>query len=257
MLASGLIPSSFITNKALIAPRWHSLVLEAKPVADPDGMTLEKAFEDVNLNFSHFARADDYTVISPKLLWVSLIRGLAYQCADNQTSTDLIAAMHHGGLEAPISPESTSPLYGEIRNDATKTDVLVNPHDGDRPITDLPTLSIVHDVGLQKNQVYSHPLLSAKGIDCTENIHVRHYQIHIEGCSHETYAVIPGEKNEVYSLLFAATKLDHDFPRNAFAANKAALIQLKPAFSAKDASSSLDWVSDAVSNFSPVEKGKG
>jgi len=246
--------------KALIAPCWHSLVLEAKPVADPNGMTLEEAFQDVYLNFSHFARADDYTVICPQLLWISLIRGFAYQCADNQKSTDLITAMHHGGLEAPICAENTSPLYGQIKNRATETDVLVNPHVGGHPINHLPTFSIVHDVGLQENRVYSHASLPAKslrGDGRTENIHVRHYQIHIEGCSHETYAVIPNKKNEVYSLLLAATKLDHDFPRNALAANRAALIRLKPAFSAKDASSSLEWVNDAVSTFSTVEKGKG
>ena len=205
--------------KALIAPHWHSLVLQAKPVGDPNGMALEEAFQDVYLNFSHFARADDYMVICPRLLWVSLIRGFAYQCADNQKSTDLITAMHHGGLQVPISDKSTSPLHGQIKNRATKTDVLVDPHVGGSPISDLPTISIVHDVGLQKNQVYSHP-----SDDRMKKIHVRHYQIHIEGCSDKTYAVIPEEKNEVYSLLLAATKLDHDFPGNKFPVNRAALI---------------------------------
>ena len=246
--------------KALIAPSWHSVALEAKPVADPNGMTLEEAFRNVYLNFSHFARADDYMVICPQLLWVSLIRGFAYQCADNQKSTDLLTAMHHGGLETPICAENTSPLHGQIKNRATETDVLVNPHVGGHPINHLPTFSIVHDVGLGTNQVYSHPSLptkSLRGEGRTENIHARHYQIHIEGCSHETYAVIPKEKNQAYRLLLAATKLDHDFPRSEFTANRAALIRLKPAFSANDASSSLEWVNDAVSTFSPVEKGKG
>jgi hypothetical protein len=136
-------------------------------------------------------------------------------------------------------------------------DVLVNPHVGGHPINHLPTLSIVHDVGLQENSHASLPAKSLRGDGRTENIHIRHYQIHIEGCSHETYAVIPTEKNEVYSLLIAATKLDHDFLRNAFAANRAALIRLKPAFAAKDASSSPDWVHDVVSTSSTVEKGKG
>ena len=112
-------------------------------------MTLKDAFKDVYLNFSHIARADDYMVIRRELLWVSLvIRGFAYQCADNQKSTDLITAMHHGGLGAPISGESMSPLHGQIKNRVTKTDVFVNPHVDGRPFKDLPTFSIVHDVGI-------------------------------------------------------------------------------------------------------------
>jgi hypothetical protein len=245
--------------KALVAPRWHPVVLKAKPIANPDGLTLEEAFRDVYLHFSHFARADDYKIICPQLLWISLTRGYAYQCADNQKATDLVAGLHHGGLKAPICAENTSPMNGQVKNRVTPSDVLVNPHVGGTPINNLPTFSIVHDVGLQENNVYPHPSLPAKflrGDNRTPNIHIRHYQIHIEGCSHETYGVIPKESSEIYKLLLSATKLGHDFPRNEFPENRAALIRLKPAFSAREAPSSLDWVDDAVSTFSPVGKGK-
>ena len=42
-------------------------------------------------------------------------------------------------------------LLGQIKNRATETDVLVNPHVGGHPIKHLPTFSIVHDVGLREN----------------------------------------------------------------------------------------------------------
>lgn len=239
--------------KALVAPRWHPIVLETKPIADPNGPTLENAFQGVYLNFSHFARADDYVVIGPELLWISLIRGFAYQCANNQESTDLVAAMHHGGLLAPISAKNTSPMNGQLKNRETRTDVLINPHVGGKPVNDLPTFSIVHDVGLPVNGVYSYPSVPAKdlrGEGRTKNIHLRHYQIHIEGCSNETYAVIPKTKNAVYKLLLAATKLGQDFPRNSNSEHRDAMIRLKPAFTAKESKSSLGWVNEEVAAFS-------
>jgi hypothetical protein len=168
--------------KALIVPRWHSVILKATPIADPKGLTLEEAFQDVYLNFSHFMRADDYDVIGPKLLWISLLCGYLYQCADNQESIDFAAALHHGGLGTPVSAGNTSHMNGRLKNHAIFTDVLFNPHVGGPPINNLPTFSLVHDVGLPENRVYSHASIPGKnlcGDNRTENIHVRHYEIHI------------------------------------------------------------------------------
>jgi hypothetical protein len=78
----------------------------------------------------------------------------------------------------------------------------------------------------------------------TENIHVRHYQIHIEGCTHETYAVVPPEKSNTYKSILCATKIIDDFPRNKSEEHRKAMLCLKPAFFSTEPESSLSWISD-------------
>ena len=250
--------------KCMISPRWHSVVFEAKPVADPDGMTLREAFQGVYLNFSHFVRAGDYAIIGPKHLWMALVRHMAYQCADNQQSTDLVAPAHHGGPEAHICIENTAPIFGQIRNRQTSSEFLLNPCVGGEPKNNLPTLSLIHELGLQEAQVYPHPSVPAKQLrpigDRKPNIHLRHYQIHIEGCTHEAYGVIPQDKNHRYKSILAATKIDEDFPRKGSNVHREALLRLKPAFFAGEPVS-LSWAIAMANSQSAkekeMEKGKG
>jgi hypothetical protein len=69
--------------------------------------------------------------------------------------------------------------------------------------------------------------------------------------------VIPKEKNDIYKFLLAATKLGHDFPRNSLPEYRDAMIQLKPAFSFKEAKPSLGWVTEEVATFSAVRSEGG
>jgi len=230
--------------KELINPQWHESVLSSKPIADPHGLSLEEAFKDAYLNFSHFARAEDDSVLSPDMLYLCLVRHMAYQCADNQRSTDIVAAVHHEGLEAPIGPENTSPLYGQMKDRAKFSEVLLNPHIGGTPRNGRPILSLVHDLGIGIAKVYPHRSAPAKELrllldDRTENIHLQHYQIHIEGCTHETYGIVPAHKNHVYTSILEATKVIDDFPRNDIPEHRHAMLRLKPSFKDKF---SFGWV---------------
>lgn len=233
--------------KALINPRWHQNVLNAKPIADPHGPTLEYAFQDVYLNFSHFVRAGDYGVIHPNLQWTPLVRGMAYQCADNQKSTDLFVPAHHGGIDAPIAADRTAPVFGRVKNRVKFTDVLLNPHVGGTPINNLPILSLVHDIGLEQPNVYPHTSIPATelrdGVAPVEDIHVRHYQLHIEGWTNETYAVVPPEKSDVYKSILCATRVVDEFPRHELEGHRQAMLRLKPAFFSNEPGVSLEWIS--------------
>lgn len=238
--------------KALINSRWHNDMLNAKPVSDPNGLSLEEAFKDVYLNFSHFVKAGDYGIIDTDLQWTPLVRGMAYQCADNQKSTDLFVPAHHGGLDAPIGPSSTSPIYGQIKNRVKVTDVVLNPHVGGTPINKLPILSLIHEVGLEKPNVYPHAPMPAKelrgGATRSENVHMRHYQLHFEGCTHETYAVIPPEKSNIYKSILCATSIVNDFARIDSEGHRQAMLRLKPAFYSSEPALSLEWISENPSS---------
>jgi hypothetical protein len=160
----------------MIAPHWHTIILDARPIADPKGMSLKEAFSNVFLNFSHFARAGDFGIISPEMQWMPLVRNMIYQCANNQKSTDFFAPSHHGGLDAPICPENTGSVHGQMKNWVDFTDVLLNPYIRGKLLNKLPTLSLVHDLGLKESRVYPHDFIPAKvlrgGSSRTENIHL-------------------------------------------------------------------------------------
>jgi hypothetical protein len=236
---------------ALINPRWHNNILNAQPIGDPGGLALKHAFKDVYLNFSHFAKAGDHGAIHTDIQWTPLVRGMGYQCSGNQNMASIFVPAHHGGLDAPIGPDCTAPVCGQIQNGTQVTDVL-NPHAGGAPINKLPILSLVHDVGLGEPNVYAHPPIPAnewRGATRTENIHVRHYQIHIEGCTHETYSVVPPEKSPVYKSILCATKIINDFPRMESEPHRQAMLRLKPAFFSSEPSSSLEWINGNPSSF--------
>jgi hypothetical protein len=214
---------------------------------------------DVYLNFSHFVNAGDYGIIHPDCQWIPLVRGMAYQCADNQKSTDLFVPAHHGGIAAPIGPGNTSAVYGQIKNRVRVTDVVADPHVGGTSMNELPTLSLVHDLGLQESRVYSHYSMPARelrgGETHTQNIHIRHYQINIEGCTHETYAVIPPEKSDVYKSILCATSINNDFARIELEGHRQAMLRLKPAFYSSEPESSLEWIGKNPSRIFANAKG--
>jgi hypothetical protein len=235
--------------KSLLRPTWHERVLSATPIADPSGPPLEAAFKNTYINFTHFARAGDLGVISPDFLYGGLVRHMAFQCADNQRSTDLVAPMLHG-RNASIVPENTTPLYGQVKNRTKRSDVLVEPHIAGKPRNDFPILSIVHELGVDKPDVYSHHSLPQKDL-CplpnstrTPNVHLHHYQIHVEGCSDEVYGIIPPEKSKLYQAMLGATKVSDDFARISHPGHLDALLRLKPAFHSFDPQASYNWLQE-------------
>jgi hypothetical protein len=96
--------------------------------------------------------------------------------------------------------------------------------------------------------VYSHHALPAKnlrplgGVERTENVHVRHYQIHIEGCTHEVYRVIREAQSDAYTGILGGTKVHHDFARRDHQDHLDALYALKPAFHGSYRNACFDWL---------------
>jgi len=175
--------------KSMVNSRWHRNILDAKPIADPDGLTLEEAFEDVYLHFTHFVRVHDHSIISPDQLWYGLVRGLSYEYAQDKWSTSVALPALHGGLDAFISAENTAIVYGQYKNRGDRTKFLLDPHIGGAPRNDLPTLSLVHDFGFVTANVYSYSTLGLKKaiVAGAKDIHRRHYQLHFEGITNQTY----------------------------------------------------------------------
>jgi hypothetical protein len=154
--------------KALFNHQWHKTILNLRPVGNLDGPTLAEAFGDAWLHFSHFVKAADNITYSH--LWPLLIRGMAYQCRDNQVSTDLASAIHFGH-NAPISHENTSSVLADLKNRMKAEPMFINPHIAGKPLNSLLVLSLLMELGVLYPCVDSHKNVKAETWSGVEGIH--------------------------------------------------------------------------------------
>lgn len=226
--------------KALFSAKWHDAILQATPVGNETGPTLEAAFRDVYIHFTHFAQAGEFNAIG--VLYCTILRGMAFQCTDNQRSTHMLVGMHHGGIDGPIGPETTSPLFGHVKN-RIPLSTLLDPDQAGTPPKGLPVLSILMELGSSEPLVCSHEHIAMSTPNEGKSVHHTHYQIDAYGCTHETYAVIPKDKNTAYRRILAANTVIEEFPRLDQPAHYDALLRQKPAFFANQ-KQSWDWLSE-------------
>ena len=70
--------------EALVGPDHMKRILVSKPDNMDNGATFEEAFKDAKVNFTHFVKGGDPTVITDKAAWMALSRCMAFQCANGQ-----------------------------------------------------------------------------------------------------------------------------------------------------------------------------
>jgi len=75
--------------KALGGPSYMKEILESKPDNIPGGATSREAFKDAKVNFTHFVKGADESVITDEAAWLALSRCMAFQCANGQWMIDL------------------------------------------------------------------------------------------------------------------------------------------------------------------------
>ncbi|KAF8323466.1 uncharacterized protein EI90DRAFT_3292349 [Cantharellus anzutake] len=226
--------------KSLFNGRYHKAILGALPVATRDGAdTLQIAYKDAYISFSHFAQAGDSKVVQIKYLSKLLLRGAAFNCQAQQRSVDLIIPVFFGNPERDsIHPLNTSVLQIQIKNrrHVPAGDVYVNPTISD-PNREKPVLSLFLELGASESSVYvetrNHPE-TRSGVAFPE---ANHYLLVAKGCSSSTYSAIPPGYDEKYADLLRSSVLSDDFPRKE---NIGLLQRQKPAFYAEP-SSSWDW----------------
>ncbi|KAF8324982.1 uncharacterized protein EI90DRAFT_3073967, partial [Cantharellus anzutake] len=90
-----------------------------KPVKVLDFLlSLERAYENAYISFSHFVQVGDSQVVRVEYLSKLLLRGAALNCYVERSSIDLgfVIPVFFGGLEQPIDRGKTSALQVQIRN---------------------------------------------------------------------------------------------------------------------------------------------
>ncbi|KAF8335966.1 uncharacterized protein EI90DRAFT_3047708 [Cantharellus anzutake] len=204
----------------------HQAIFHALPVAAQEGAkTLQSAYENAYISFSHFAQLGDSKATRVEYLSKILLRGAAVNCDAQQSPVDFVIPILLGGPEQPINRKVTSALQVLINNRKyiPPGDALVNPR-VTSPDPDVPVLSLILELGTQASFV---DVRSCETQSDHRSPDDNHYLIVARGCSSETYSVIPPEYDTKYSYLLRDLVLLGDFARKR---NIRQVLQQKPAF---------------------------
>ncbi|KAG9075046.1 hypothetical protein FRC06_010306, partial [Ceratobasidium sp. 370] len=112
--------------EALVGTKNKDRILNAKPNNVPDGVTLaESVLGKAMLNFTHWAKAGDSSVVTDEAAWIALARCLAWQCFDNQPEIDLVTPLMLPPKDAKLERYTVSAIFWQIknRNRTTRVDI--------------------------------------------------------------------------------------------------------------------------------------
>jgi hypothetical protein len=228
--------------KSLLAPDIWDVVRKALPFhAYPGDVTLEDAYKNGWVNFSHFAQLGNHESFSLAFASELLKRGVAMQTFDNNYNMDIGLPIHHGDPPTTIiGKDNTSMGQFQIKNASSAIRVYPDPTLAGLSETNLPVISIVMQLGVENSAGGRVKVRTIeKGADGPAgrtrssvisnpaDIRRRHYVIELYGCSSKTYHCIPVDSG-AYRRILRADKLTTDFPRSHAPANLSSLLALKP-----------------------------
>jgi len=170
---------------------------------DGDDETLEDAFADYFLNFTHFAQLEDHASYSMATAARLMKRGAAMNCAPNMPVLDFAATLIKG-RNSPITEENVTTLQVQIKNSKTNQFAPCNPEicKRDTPANH-PVISIILKLGIevpeQPVQIRTRSRRSERLANKT-----KHYEITVFGCGSETFRCIPDGSGAIRSILYAS-----------------------------------------------------
>jgi hypothetical protein len=226
----------------LLAPDiWH-VVRNARPFhAYPGDPSLETAFHNAWLNFSHFIQLGDHSSFSLGCASELLKRGAAIQAYDNQYGVDGALPIFFGDpSKTTIDISQTSLVQYQVKNAATSIRVSPEPDIAGRSKANRPIISIVMQLGVEMDSGQRVVVQTTqKGTDNPAgrtrssvrsqpiDIERRHYLVTVYGCTSNTYRVV-AETSTEYRHVLRAEKPFKDFPRAGWHENEESVFALKP-----------------------------
>ncbi|KAG8710691.1 hypothetical protein FRC08_016827 [Ceratobasidium sp. 394] len=253
--------------EALVGTKNKDEILNAKPNNMPDGPTLaDSILGKARLNFTHWAKAADSSVVTDEAAWIALARCFAWQCFDNQPEIDLVTPLMLPSECDKLERYTVSAIFWQIKNRkrTPRVDIdaerlgFFSPYSVDQkspsPVTagfadSRPYLTVVLNLGVEvavpepakpetaNSQVAgtgTNPSLTvspAKRMSSRKGkpVHPR-YSISILGCSHTTFPpLIAASEEHHYSSLLSPgnSAAEHARDDQEF---QEALAQMKPAW---------------------------
>jgi hypothetical protein len=144
--------------EALVGPDHMKRILASKPDNVHDGATFKEAFKAAKVNFTHFVKGGDASVITDEIAWMALSRCMAFQCVDGQWMVDLYIPILL--WDEPLGRHVVSGIFIQIKNrlktrpmvDVTKLEFFTHSpagHPDSTRYNERPYITIVMDLGVQ------------------------------------------------------------------------------------------------------------
>ncbi|KAF8601771.1 hypothetical protein BDV93DRAFT_524526 [Ceratobasidium sp. AG-I] len=229
--------------KGLLGEANAKLVLDATPDnLASDIKLVDSALGKAKVNFTHWCKAEDDSVITQEAAWVALGRHVAWQCHDQQKTVDLVIPLMLGDDDGKkLGRHQVSAILVQIENrskrgkghlDAQKLGFFTtgSPEDATNPrpyLTIVLNLEAKSRTGQHNRKTAKRPDLSVSpGIQASSGIHPR-YAFSIEGCSDEVYPNILGPRDQsIYSNILATGTYREEHVRSDQESQEA-LMQMK------------------------------
>ena len=230
--------------KKLISRKHLEGILQSQPANVFKGQTLEEAFQDARLNFTHFVKAGESRIISDEIAWMGLARGMAFVCANGEEAIDLVIPILL--WDKPLSRFVVSAIFFQFKNRVSKKRVntidaaklgFFTPAKSGEPdkvkcynippyITIVMNLGVVQHLsmsktgGKERSQGKPPPVQTEPGPTrgqpqrgkTNKEVHPR-YAITITGCSNEVYGVIGSGTEASFAQMLSMYDLLNEHPR--------------------------------------------
>ncbi|KAI6031017.1 hypothetical protein EDC04DRAFT_3065254 [Pisolithus marmoratus] len=204
--------------RALFPECLHSLILRSRPDNNwSSHETLEEAFGDAVVRFTHFIKAADSAVVETSTMAFAFMRTCAFICHSQQKGIDIIIPILLNG-SSKLVESSMSALLIQVKRrqkagsvNAYTIDANVYnffPQDDARPY-----ITLVAELGVDSPKVETGKSSERSSARTKKrNINSR-YSIRAYGCTDETWRVIDAAENDEYKQVLATDDFLQDHPR--------------------------------------------
>lgn len=232
----------------LFPPEHFERIKKCTPQNAKNGVTLEEAFKQARIYFSHFARAGDDSVLTDEFAFSAICSGFAWQCTTNQETIDFLIPI--ALWDKKLTRYVMSAIVLQIRNRSRTRKVFVDLEKTKKPFfsppregaseaeQNRPYIVLVMQLGLDKTRkgvvlTGASPQKQTRQPNAPQ--HPR-YAFVANGCSSAVYRVIGDHENHIYAKMLASRDLFAEHPRkNEFIQ---AVKEMKPFWK----SESFTWV---------------
>ncbi|RDB30775.1 hypothetical protein Hypma_005735 [Hypsizygus marmoreus] len=218
----------------LVGKKHINKVLDARPDNIPNGATLREAFCDAQINFTHFAKGGDSSIITDEAAWTALARCIAWQCANGQDMIDLYIPILL--FDAFLGRYVVSGIFIQVKNRLRKQRVEIDieklgffSSGGTEEARKRPYIALIMELGIKKTKAQDRiPLLTPSKVvakpgptkkqptrNSKASTIIKHprYAISIVGCSNTVYNVVRPQDRPSYQSLLAMNGILEEHPR--------------------------------------------
>jgi hypothetical protein len=220
--------------RALFGETHYQILAASQPDNLPALSTepFEDVFENSLVRFTHFGRADNEEIVTPRFAWAAFLRCMGVQCCVRQTSIDIIIPILLDKRQ-PVQPSNITCMFISVKDRLqTGNFTLLNFFAstlGFLPggLPPRPYISVIMQLGINGRSLFavSKPNANPERPHHPHDKHPR-YSINAIGCDASLYPVIESSNHD-YAALLQSRDLLREHARQA-PPFKAAILEQKP-----------------------------